>query len=329
MKTNSIVFGIFAIALPIVAYLLPSLGLNEYYLYVSYIVLQYVVLATAWNILGGYAGYVNFGTGAFFGVGAYAALFLMLAFQAPLIVQILGAAIIGASLGVGVGLLTLRLKGIFFSIATIAVAIVIETFILNWRFVGGAAGMQVIRPPVPLGFETYTRLLLVTMMILAVFSLAVARYIQNSWLGRGLQALRDAEVAAECSGVPTLRLKLTACALSGGLMAMAGSTLPLYSSFIEPHSAFSLNYSVMALSMAVIGGMSRWWGPAIGAIVIAASQQFAVSASPEKHLLIVGLSLIIFVVIAPSGLVGSVQWLRKWVSPAASDGRLTERLGKL
>ncbi|WP_371422431.1 branched-chain amino acid ABC transporter permease [Tardiphaga sp.] len=328
MKKSSIVFWIAATALPISAYLLPALGLNEYYLYVSYIVLQYVVLATAWNVLGGYAGYVNFGTGAFFGAGAYAALVLMLTFQAPLIVQIGGAALIGAAMGLCVGLLTLRLKGIFFSIATIAVAIVIETFVLNWRYVGGATGMQILRPPVPLGFETYTQMLLVVMTVLAVVSLAVARYVQTSWLGRGLQALRDAEVAAECSGVPTLKLKLIACALSGGLMAMAGSTLPLYSSFIEPHSVFNLNYSVMALSMAVIGGMSKWWGPAIGAVLISASQQFAVSASPEKHLLIVGLSLIVFVVVAPSGLIGLVHWLRGCLTSRSSTGRLNEGLIK-
>lgn len=310
MKRKNILFWLFVVLLPVGAYLLPKLGLNEYYLYVSYIVLQYVVLATAWNILGGYAGYVNFGTGAFFGAGAYSALVVMLAFQAPLFVQIIVAALVGALMGIGAGLLTLRLKGIFFSIATIAVAIIIETFVLNWRFVGGATGVQIIRPPVPLGFETYTRMLFVVMTILAVISIVVARYIEISWLGRGLQALRDAEVAAECSGVPTLKLKLIACALSGALMAAAGAPLPLYSSFIEPHSVFSLNYSVMALSMAVIGGMARWWGPALGALLIAATQQFAASASPEFHLFIVGVLLIFFVIAAPAGLVGIVLWVR-------------------
>ncbi|MBX3087809.1 MAG: branched-chain amino acid ABC transporter permease [Cryobacterium sp.] len=312
MKRGTIPFWVFAALLPAAAYGLPILGMNEYYFYISYIVLQYVVLATAWNILGGYAGYVNFGTGAFFGAGAYAALVVMLLFEAPLVVQIAVAALVGALMGLGAGLLTLRLKGIFFSIATIAVAIIIETFVLNWRFVGGATGVQIIRGPVTYGFETHTRMLFFVMSVLAVASLVIARYIETSWLGRGLQALRDAEVAAECSGVPTLRLKLIACAVSGALMAAAGAPLPLYSSFVEPHSVFSLNYSVMALSMAVIGGMARWWGPALGAVLIASSQQFAAFASPEFHLLIVGLLLIFVVIAAPGGLVGVIQWVGNW-----------------
>lgn len=309
MKKQSIAFWTVALSLPIVAYALPKLGVNEYYSYVSYVVLQYVVLATAWNILGGYAGYVNFGTGAFFGLGAYTSLVLMLAFGAPLGVQIVGASAVGAILGVGAGLLTMRLKGVFFSIATIAAAIIIETLILNWRYVGGATGMQISRPTVMVGFENYTRLLLVVMTILTVVAIALARYIEKSKLGRGLQAVRDAEAAAECSGVPTLRVKLVACALSGALMAAAGAPLPLYMSFIEPHSVFSLNYSVMALAMAVIGGMSSWIGPVIGAVLVATSQLMAASFSPDLHLLVVGALMMGFVILAPDGVVGLLRRL--------------------
>jgi branched-chain amino acid transport system permease protein len=309
MKKQSIAFWTVALSLPIVAYALPKLGLNEYYAYVSYVVLQYVVLATAWNILGGYAGYVNFGTGAFFGLGAYTSLVLMLSLAAPLGVQIIGASAVGAILGVGAGLLTMRLKGIFFSIATIAAAIIIETLILNWRYVGGATGMQISRPAVMVGFENYTRLLLVVMTILTVVAIALARYIERSKLGRGLQAVRDAEAAAECSGVPTLRVKLVACALSGALMAAAGAPLPLYMSFIEPHSVFSLNYSVMALAMAVIGGMSSWIGPVIGAVLVATSQLMAASFSPDLHLLVVGALMVGFVILAPDGVVGLLKRL--------------------
>jgi branched-chain amino acid transport system permease protein len=309
MKKQSITFWAVALSLPIMAYALPKLGLNEYYSYVSYVVLQYVVLATAWNVLGGYAGYVNFGTGAFFGLGAYTSLVLMLSLAAPLGVQIIGASAVGAILGVGAGLLTMRLKGIFFSIATIAAAIIIETLILNWRYVGGATGMQISRPAVMVGFENYTRLLLVVMTILTVVAIALARYIERSKLGRGLQAVRDAEAAAECSGVPTLRVKLVACALSGALMAAAGAPLPLYMSFIEPHSVFSLNYSVMALAMAVIGGMSSWIGPVIGAVLVATSQLMAASFSPDLHLLVVGALMVGFVILAPDGVVGLLKRL--------------------
>ena len=141
-------FWIGAAAFIAAAMLLTLLVRNEYPFFAGYVILQFVVLATAWNILGGYAGYVNFGTSAFFGLGIYVAVFLFKAFGAPLPVQILAATLAGAALGFLVGLLTLRMQGIFFSIATIAITIIVETVIVNWKFVGGAAGIQLLRPPV-------------------------------------------------------------------------------------------------------------------------------------------------------------------------------------
>src|SRR3954469_16978303 len=120
---------------------------NEYFFFAGYVVLQFVILATAWNILGGYCGYVNFGTGAFFGVGAYTAVLLIKSLGAPLPVQIAAAAAMGGALGLGTGLLTLRLRGIFFSIATVAVAIILQTVVINWRYLGGATGVQILKPP--------------------------------------------------------------------------------------------------------------------------------------------------------------------------------------
>src|SRR5437660_8591165 len=131
-------------------------GVNEYFFFAAFVVLTYVVLATAWNILGGYAGYVNFGTAAFFGIGAYTAVVLFKAADAPLGVQILAAACASGLLGFGTGLLTLRLRGIFFSIATVAVIFIMQTAIVNWRYVGGATGVQLLRPPAMPPFDSYT-----------------------------------------------------------------------------------------------------------------------------------------------------------------------------
>ena len=128
---------------------------NQYPFFAGYVILQFIVLAVAWSILGGYAGYVNFGTSAFFGIGVYTAVFLFKATGAPLVVQIAAAAAVGALMGFALGLLTLRMQGIFFSIATIALTIIIETAITNWRFVGGAAGIQLQRPPVTAPFDSY------------------------------------------------------------------------------------------------------------------------------------------------------------------------------
>lgn len=285
-------------------------SLNEYYFYAGYIVLTFVVLATAWNILGGYAGYVNFGTGAFFGLGSYSAVVLFKALGAPLALQIAAAAVVGAALGFGVGMLTLRLRGIFFAIATVAILFITETLMVNWRYVGGATGLQLLRPEVIAPFESYTRMLFVVMAFLCVLAVSVARYVQVSWIGRGLRAIRDSEEAAECSGVPTLRLKLFACTVSGALMGAAGAPMPMYLSFVEPASSFSLNWGVSALAMPMIGGTAHWIGPVVGALLLGSIQQIVtVTISNEINVLVVGVLLVLFVVAAPDGIVGL---FRKW-----------------
>src|SRR5919108_6369036 len=227
---------------------LASLRMNPYLYFAGYVILQYVVIATAWNVLGGYAGYVNFGTPAFFALGAYTAVYLIQTVRAPLPVLILAGGLVSALLGLGIGYLTLRLRGVFFSIATLALAVVLQTMIINWEYVGGSRGLSVIRPA-GAPFGSYVKFLFTVMLALAVVAVTVARFIERSWIGRGLAALRDDETAAECMGVPTLRLKLFATTVSGFLLGVAGAPFPYYVTFVEPNSAFALDYAVNALAM--------------------------------------------------------------------------------
>jgi branched-chain amino acid transport system permease protein len=248
---------------------------------------------------------VNFGSGAFFAVGAYTAVSLYKWLALPLGLQILAGAAMAGLLGLGVGLLTLRLRGIFFSIATIAITIILETVVLNWTYVGGAKGLPILRPTETPLFENYTQWLFFVMAVIAVVAIAAASYIQSSWFGRGLRAIRDNEVAAECSGVPTLKLKLAAATISGALMGAAGAPYAMLGSFIEPNAAFSLNHAVNALAMPIIGGMGHWIGPVIGAVLLGGLQQIVtVTLSSEMNVLVVGVMLVIFVVAAPEGIIG-------------------------
>ena len=281
---------------------------NRYVYFATYVILQYIVLATAWNILGGYTGYVNFGTPAFFALGAYTATFLMLAYKAPFLVLLLAGGLISGLLGLGLGYLTLRLKGVFFSIATLALTVVLQTLIVNWEFVGGAKGLSIIRPATILFFSNYSKFLFMVMLCLAVGALAIARWLERSWIGRGLAAIRDNEEAAECMGVPTLKLKIVATTLSGCLMGMAGVPFPWHVTLIEPGSAFNLDYAVNSLAMPMIGGTTTWLGPLVGAVLLGTAQQLAtVTISSELNLLIVGVVLVAFVILAPEGLVGLVR----------------------
>jgi len=290
--------------------LIASLRVNPYLYFAGYVIFQYIVIATAWNILGGYAGYVNFGTPAFFALGAYTAVFLIQSIRAPLPVLILAGGLVSALLGLGIGYLTLRLRGVFFSIATLALSIVLQTMIINWDYVGGSRGLSVIRPSSP-PFGSYVTFLFTVMVFLAVVAVTAARFIERSWIGRGLAALRDNEEAAECMGVPTLRLKLFATTISGFLLGVAGAPFPYYVTFVEPNSAFNLDYAVNALAMPMIGGTTSWIGPVIGAVLLGSAQQLAtVTISSEMNLFIVGVVLVAFVVLAPEGILGLVRRLR-------------------
>jgi branched-chain amino acid transport system permease protein len=273
-------------------------------------VLQYVVLATAWNILGGYAGYVNFGSAGFYAVGAYTGAVLCLALGAPLPVMILGGGLTAGVIGLAAGYLALRIKDIYFAIATLALAVVVETVVDNWDYVGGTRGIYVLHPRHAVGFSNYPRLLFFTMLVLAVGSVVVARSVERSRFGRGLAAIRDDEQAAESAGVPTLRLKLIAATISGALMGVAGAPFPYFVSHLEPGSTFSLAVAVNAIAMPMIGGAASWAGPVIGALVLGGAQQIVtVTISSVLNLLIVGLLLIGFVIFAPEGIVGLARRL--------------------
>jgi branched-chain amino acid transport system permease protein len=284
---------------------------NEYFFTAGYTVLLFVILATAWNILGGYTGYVNFGSAAFFAIGAYTTVALYNAFKAPLAVMIVSGTLTAGLAGLGLGYLTLRLRGVFFAIASLALAVVLYVFVVNWDFVGGARGAYVLQPrEVPLGMPRYIHLIYSIQLLMAALALVVARAIERSTFGRGLAAIRDDELAAECSGVPTLRLKIFSAMVSCALMGMAGTTFPYYLSYIEPSSAFSLSYAVNSIAMPLIGGMMSWVGPLIGAVLLGTVQQLVqVTISSAWNLLIVGVLLVLFVTLAPNGIMG---WVEAW-----------------
>jgi len=303
-------FVMWLIVAALLTFVLARLVDNSYFYFAGYVVLQYIVLATAWNILGGYTGYVNFGIPAFIALGAYSTVVLHKLTSLPLIAMMVIGGIVSGLVGVGTGYLTLRLRGTFFSIATLAMAVVMQTLVTNWAFVGGSRGAYIIRPAtVPYLGLNYIEYLFLMMLGLCVLSVGVARAIEKSRLGYGFATIRDDELAAEASGVPTLRLKLIATGLSGGFMGMAGAPLPYYVTYLDPASAFSLSYAVNTIAMPLIGGTSSWLGPILGAILLGTLQQVAtVTISSAWSLLIVGVMLVVFVVAAPKGIIG---WFQK------------------
>ena len=311
MRTR--VFLLIAIAVAALVFFGARMVNNDYVFFAGYTVLQFIVLATAWNILGGYTGYVNFGSAAFFALGAYATVFWHKFYPLPIPLLIVVGAVVSGIVGLGTGYLTLRLRGAFFAIATLALAVVLQTLIVNWDYVGGSRGAYIIRPNEIAIIGPYIQYLFLLMLALVVIALTIARGIERSQLGYGFATIRDDELAAEASGVPTLRLKLVATTISGALMGMAGAPFPYYIGYLQPSSAFGLEYAVNSIAMPMIGGTTSWVGPLIGAVLLGSLQQIAtVTISSAVNLLIVGLLLVAFVIIAPNGIIGLLQgWTRR------------------
>jgi branched-chain amino acid transport system permease protein len=314
VKTSDIVFWAALAAAFFGGLALTQVVANEYYYTAIYAILQAMLMAVAWNILGGFTGYVNFGSAGFFAIGAYTAVALDKAFSLPLPLLILASAMVCGLMGLGVGYLTLRLKGVYFSIATLAMAIVLETVVSNWEYVGAAKGVYILTPETVPFFDSYIQLLFMVMLGLTLASIAVSRYLNDSRLGRGLAAIRDDELAAECAGVPTLRLKLVSTVLMGAMMGVAGAPYPFFVTFVDPMSAFNLFVAVNAIAMPMIGGTAHWIGPVIGALLVGGAQEaITVTISSELNVLIVGIMLVLFITLAPQGLVGLAQklWRRR------------------
>src|ERR671919_406455 len=281
---------------------------NAFFFFAGYAILQATIMAVAWKILGGFTGYVNFGSAGFFAIGAYTSVALVKALDPPIIVPLLAAALIGALVGLGTGYLTLRLRGVYFAIATLAMAIVFETFVNNWDYVGAATGAYILTPEAPLFFDSYIKFLFALVLFLALVAIAIARYLKISRIGQGLAAIRDDEIAAECAGVPTLRLKLVSTATMGALMAIAVVPYSFFVTFVDPLSAFNLTIAVNAIAMPMIGGTGTWFGPVVGALLLGSIQEIAtVTISSEANVLIVGGLLVFFIMVAPQGIVGLIQ----------------------
>ena len=314
---NTLKFSIVSIVVGAAVYFCGRLIGIGYVFFAGYTILQFIALSSAWNILGGYCGYVNFGSAAFFALGAYTTVFFYKFHPLPIPLLIMIAAVVSGIVGFGMGYLTLRLRGAFFAIATLAMAVVLQTLVVNWDYVGGSRGAYIVRTETVeiAGFSIeYIQYLFLLMMAVAIIAIVISRAIGRTQLGFGFATIRDDELAAEASGVPTLRLKLIATTISGALMGMAGAPFPYYIGYLQPASAFALDYGVNSIAMPIIGGTTSWVGPLVGAILLGSLQQLAtVTISSAVNLLIVGLLLVFFVVVAPNGLVGLVQeHVRTW-----------------
>ena len=234
------------------------------------LVLLYAIAASAWNIVGGYAGQVSVGHVVFFGCGAYAAMGAYHHFHLPPMAGIPAGIIFAVGIAAAIGVPTLRLSGHYFSMATIAVAELARLIVINVEYLGAAVGLS--GPPVPRNvFDlSFISALPYYYMFLAILliTLGITWWMTNSRMGFYLRAIRDSERAARSLGAPASRTKLYAFMLSAGLTSVAGALYAMMFGFVDPESGLGILISVKILIMAALGGAGLLFGPVVGAAIL-------------------------------------------------------------
>ncbi len=263
-----------------------------------------VILASAWNLLGGFAGQVSLGYSAFLGIGAYATVLLSLRGMNPFLTLPLGAAL-AAAFSVLIGLPAFRLRGPYFTIATIGVGEVVRVCASSVSFTGGSSGLRM--PPDSFDFT----LNYLSMVTLAIAVVALAAFVKRSAFGQALAAIRQDIDAAEAVGIDSTRFKLAAHALSAALVAVAGGLYAINFQYIAPGSVFDFRLSLSIVLMPIVGGVGTIAGPVLGALVFSTLQVklLSIPALRDSYLFIYGTLLIVVMLFEPKGILGLVRRL--------------------
>jgi branched-chain amino acid transport system permease protein len=298
----------------------PSLGLPAFYDSLLYLILHWIVLATSWNILSGYTGYFSFGHGAFFGGGLYTSATLMARYEWPFLATLPVAGLVACVLGVVVGAIVFRVKGIrgeVFALLTLAVTFVLGTVIVNTPIDGGN-GVSLAAVAVPKIGPTPSSTFYLLALAAAAVTLLVAWGISVSRFGAGLFAIHDDEDAAEVMGVPTYRYKLIALGVSCALAGVAGGIHALFLNYVTVGEVFTITVPLTVVLMSVLGGSRHWAGPAIGAVAITLLMySFTAANHAVAGKAMVGVILIAAVLFMPEGILPRLQraWARRRPAP--------------
>jgi branched-chain amino acid transport system permease protein len=292
----------------------PWLGLPSFYESFLYLLCHWAILALSWNILSGYSGYFSFGHGAFFGIGMYTTAVLAGKLDWPFLLTLPMAALLAAILGVALGAVVFRVKGVrgeLFALLTLAVTFVVGTIVLNTRIDGGP-GIPLTGVGIPKLAPTASASIYLLALAGAVLTLFLSYKIHQSKLGLGLFAIHDDEDVAEVMGVPTLRYKLVAFSISCALAGLAGGIHALFVTYVTAGETFNIVVPLTVVLMSVLGGTRHWAGPAVGAVIITCLMYFLTAGgNPIAGKAAVGLILVVVILFMPKGILGYVLKRKK------------------
>lgn len=244
----------------------PLLTLDQYHLSFLMLLVMYASLSIGWNILGGYAGYESFGHVAFLGVGGYTSVWLFVEFGIePYLTAPIGAVMAGLT-ALLIGYPALRLKGPYFALVTLVIALAVQVFVTNLPGLNASQGIFL---PAPLGSPAQSQALLYMVMVgvLAV-TIITARLVERSKYGVGLYAIREDEEVASTQGIDTTKLKVGAFVTSAALAGLAGGIYAWFLGYVTPTPMFDVRISILVVLIALLGGTQSWVGPFIGAVVL-------------------------------------------------------------
>ncbi|GAB6171630.1 branched-chain amino acid ABC transporter permease [Paradesulfitobacterium aromaticivorans] len=288
----SLIFLMMLILLPLIV--------QGYWLRVLTNMFMYAILAESVNIIAGYAGYLALGNVVFFGTGAYLAAVLMAKVGLSMPVALFLAGLGCAAYAVIIGIPILRLNGRYFLMATIALLELTREIVTRLRITGGGMGINL---PVFSGTPDFVYALFYYLMLgVLVLSVVTLWIVGRSRFGFGLRAIKFDEEAAAVMGVPTVRYKIAAWAISAFYTGLAGAVFANWMTFIEAPSVFSISMSIKMFLMYIFGGAGTLFGPIIGAFSIDLLSELIWEKYNDLHYLILGLVIIAVVVFIPQGL---------------------------
>lgn len=287
------------------SYCLPLLVQNDYQMQVLFRIALFAALGLAWNLVGGYAGQLSLGHVAFFGVGAYG-LALLTSYSVPEWISVFVAALVAVIFAAIIGRIVFRLRGPYFTLATIAFGEVLRLTATNLKITAGAIGLAT---PALFTGQMFWRWFYFSAVALAVIAFLVNYWVSRSRFGYYLMAIREDEETASAVGIDTPRYKLRSLLASAFLTALGGALYGSAFQYIVPDNVLTIDLSLQIAIITMLGGAGTLLGPVVGAILLLSASELFKNQFQESHLLIYGILIVLVVLFLPEGIVGGLQQL--------------------
>jgi len=286
--------------------IVPLGGFSEYFIRLLAMIFLWIGKTGCWNIISGYTGYIDFGAVGYYGIGSYVTALLMSKGHTPFLVSILVSGLVSASIALPIGLPTLRLRGAYFGIATLAFAEAMKQIILEFDKTAGVnffEGPHGITLPMGPKNEFFYYIGFGVMMVV----IGIAYWIKRSKFGYALRAIHEAEQAAELSGVDTLRNKVKAYMIGAFFLGVIGGVEAYWLTYITPHMVFDVLITIQMVVMSLLGGMGTVFGPVVGASFLTTVYELLHRDFPYTYTIIVGFIIVVVVLLMPKGIVGTLK----------------------